>query len=147
MSVLLSAPKGCGLGWKASLPASVCPCRGPDSVSFVSVADGGDQSVIMETNACSPSEGSLLSSSAGSELTHLSDSDKLSRSFPWGNRSRKSRLSGLSQRGASLPGEHGIVRLSSHEAFGQFQIFLFPYLKCRGDSNKYLPGCTCSVST
>uniref|UniRef100_A0A8C3REI4 PAS domain-containing serine/threonine-protein kinase n=1 Tax=Cyanoderma ruficeps TaxID=181631 RepID=A0A8C3REI4_9PASS len=59
----------------------------------------------MATKACSPSEGALLSSSAGSVLTHLNDSDTLSRSFPWGNKSRKSRLSGLCQLGASLPGE------------------------------------------
>ncbi|XP_066050136.1 PAS domain-containing serine/threonine-protein kinase isoform X1 [Chamaea fasciata] len=59
----------------------------------------------MAAKACSPSEGALLSSSAGSVLTHLNDSDMLSRSFPWGKQSRKSRLSGLCQLGASLPGE------------------------------------------
>ncbi|XP_039583832.1 PAS domain-containing serine/threonine-protein kinase isoform X1 [Passer montanus] len=52
--------------------------------------------------AYSPSEGALLSPSV---LTHLNDSDLLSRSFPWGSRSRRSRLSGLCQLGASLPGE------------------------------------------
>lgn len=93
----------------------------------------------MAAKACSPSEGALLSSSAGSVLTHLNDSDLLSRSFPWGNKSRKSRLSGLCQLGASLPGEHTVLGLSSHEAFRQFQIFLFPFLKLRGSSNKYLP--------
>lgn len=117
---------GLWLGQKASSPASVCPCCQPDSVSFDSLADGGsggvagDQSVIM---AYSPSEGVLLSSSAGSVLTHLNDSDTLSRSFPSGSKSRRSRLSGLCQLGASLPGEHSVVRLSSHGAFGPFQIF------------------------
>nr|XP_005489649.2 PAS domain-containing serine/threonine-protein kinase [Zonotrichia albicollis] len=55
--------------------------------------------------AYSPSEGALLSSSAGLVLTHLNDSDTLSRSFPSGSKSRRSRLSGLCQIGASLPGE------------------------------------------
>ncbi|XP_071293330.1 PAS domain-containing serine/threonine-protein kinase [Agelaius tricolor] len=55
--------------------------------------------------AYSPSEGALLSSSAGLVLTHLNDSDTLSRSFPSGSKSRRSRLSGLCQLGTSLPGE------------------------------------------
>ncbi|XP_014164144.1 PAS domain-containing serine/threonine-protein kinase isoform X1 [Geospiza fortis] len=55
--------------------------------------------------AYSPSEGALVSSSAGLVLTHLNDSDTLSRSFPSGSKSRRSRLSGLCQLGASLPGE------------------------------------------
>lgn len=59
----------------------------------------------MAAKAYSPSGGALLSSSAGLVLTHLNDADKLSRSFPWGNKSRRSRLSGLCQLGASLPGE------------------------------------------
>ncbi|XP_032606015.3 PAS domain-containing serine/threonine-protein kinase isoform X3 [Taeniopygia guttata] len=59
----------------------------------------------MAAKACSPSEGALLSSSAGLVLTHLNGSDMLSRSFPWGNKSRRSRLFGLCQLGASLPGE------------------------------------------
>ncbi|XP_005050841.1 PREDICTED: PAS domain-containing serine/threonine-protein kinase isoform X1 [Ficedula albicollis] len=58
----------------------------------------------MAAEAYSPSEGALLSSSAGLVLTHLNDSDMLSRSFSWGNKSRKSRVSGLCQLGASLPG-------------------------------------------
>uniref|UniRef100_A0A8C9N092 PAS domain-containing serine/threonine-protein kinase n=1 Tax=Serinus canaria TaxID=9135 RepID=A0A8C9N092_SERCA len=107
MSLLLSLA-GLWLGRKASSPASVCPCCQPDSVSFDSLADGGsrgvagDQSVIM---AYSPSEGAILSSSAGLVLTHLNDSGMLSRSFPSGSKSRRSRLSGLCQLGASLPGE------------------------------------------
>ncbi|XP_031974769.1 PAS domain-containing serine/threonine-protein kinase [Corvus moneduloides] len=67
----------------------------------------------MAAKAYSPSEGGLLSSSAGLVLTCLSDSDKLSRSFPWGNKSRKNRLSGLCQLGASLPGEKGSSYCSS----------------------------------
>ncbi|RMC02302.1 hypothetical protein DUI87_21470 [Hirundo rustica rustica] len=59
----------------------------------------------MAAEVYSPSEGAPLSSSAGLVLTHSNDSDTLSRSFPWGNKSRKSRLSGLCQLGASLPGE------------------------------------------
>uniref|UniRef100_A0A8C9MZC8 PAS domain-containing serine/threonine-protein kinase n=1 Tax=Serinus canaria TaxID=9135 RepID=A0A8C9MZC8_SERCA len=55
--------------------------------------------------AYSPSEGAILSSSAGLVLTHLNDSGMLSRSFPSGSKSRRSRLSGLCQLGASLPGE------------------------------------------
>ncbi|XP_038002022.1 PAS domain-containing serine/threonine-protein kinase isoform X2 [Motacilla alba alba] len=55
--------------------------------------------------AYSPSEGALLSSSAGLVLTQLNDSDMLSRSFPWGSKSRRSGLSALCQLGASLPGE------------------------------------------
>ncbi|CAN8199523.1 unnamed protein product [Coccothraustes coccothraustes] len=55
--------------------------------------------------ACSSSEGALLSSSAGLVLTHLNDSGMLSRSFPSGSKSRRSRLSGLCQLGPSLPGE------------------------------------------
>ncbi|XP_039929822.1 PAS domain-containing serine/threonine-protein kinase isoform X2 [Hirundo rustica] len=59
----------------------------------------------MAAEVYSPSEGAPLSSSAGLVLTHSNDSDTLNRSFPWGNKSRKSRLSGLCQLGASLPGE------------------------------------------
>ncbi|XP_053807174.1 PAS domain-containing serine/threonine-protein kinase [Vidua chalybeata] len=59
----------------------------------------------MAAKACSTSEGALLSSSAGLVPTHLNGSDTLSRSFPWGNKSRRSRLFGLCQLGASLPGE------------------------------------------
>ncbi|NXK54421.1 PASK kinase, partial [Chauna torquata] len=56
-------------------------------------------------NACSPSEGGLLSSSLGPVLSHLNDSDKLNRSYPWASKSRRSQLSGLCRRRASLSGE------------------------------------------
>ncbi|XP_015492775.1 PAS domain-containing serine/threonine-protein kinase isoform X5 [Parus major] len=59
----------------------------------------------MAAESYSHSEGALLSSSAGLVLTHLNDSDTISRSLPCGNKSRRSRLSGLCQLGASLPGE------------------------------------------
>ncbi|XP_062439081.1 PAS domain-containing serine/threonine-protein kinase [Rhea pennata] len=55
----------------------------------------------MAAEAHSSSEGS----SAGSAPQHLSDSDKLSRSYPWANRRRKSQLSELCRRRASLSGE------------------------------------------
>ncbi|KAJ7400511.1 PAS domain-containing serine/threonine-protein kinase [Pitangus sulphuratus] len=59
----------------------------------------------MAAKAYSASEGGLLPSSTGLVLTCLNDSDKLSRSYPWGNKSRKSRLSGLCRLRASLSGE------------------------------------------
>ncbi|XP_050164488.1 PAS domain-containing serine/threonine-protein kinase [Myiozetetes cayanensis] len=59
----------------------------------------------MAAKAYSASEGGRLPSSTGLVLTCLNDSDKLSRSYPWGNKSRKSRLSGLCRLRASLSGE------------------------------------------
>ncbi|XP_064522935.1 PAS domain-containing serine/threonine-protein kinase isoform X2 [Pseudopipra pipra] len=59
----------------------------------------------MAAKAFSASEGGLLPSSASLVLTCLNDSDKLSRSYPWGNKRRKSRLSGLCRLRASLSGE------------------------------------------
>ncbi|KAM6357586.1 PAS domain-containing serine/threonine-protein kinase isoform 4-T4 [Alca torda] len=52
-----------------------------------------------------PSEGGLLPSSVGLVLAHLNGSDKLSRSYPWVSRSRKSQLSELCRLRASLSGE------------------------------------------
>ncbi|XP_027753480.1 PAS domain-containing serine/threonine-protein kinase isoform X2 [Empidonax traillii] len=59
----------------------------------------------MAAKAYSASEGGLLPSSTSLVLTCLNDSDKLSRSYPWGSKSRKSRLSGLRRLRASLSGE------------------------------------------
>ncbi|KAM6198986.1 PAS domain-containing serine/threonine-protein kinase isoform 1-T1 [Sarcoramphus papa] len=59
----------------------------------------------MAAEAYSPSEGGLLPSSVGLVLAHLNDSDKLSRSYPWASKSRKSQLSELCRLRASLPGE------------------------------------------
>ncbi|PKU43150.1 pas domain-containing serine threonine-protein hypothetical protein [Limosa lapponica baueri] len=61
--------------------------------------------VIMAAKAYSPSEGGLQPSSLGVALAHLNGSDKLSRSYPWANRSRKSQLSELGRLRTSLPGE------------------------------------------
>ncbi|XP_056355175.1 PAS domain-containing serine/threonine-protein kinase isoform X2 [Oenanthe melanoleuca] len=73
----------------------------------------------MASEAYSPSEGALLSSSAGLLHTHLNDSDMLSRSFSWGNKSRKSRLSGLCQLGASLPA-HNICSSKTDNSWAQW---------------------------
>ncbi|XP_061861632.1 PAS domain-containing serine/threonine-protein kinase isoform X2 [Colius striatus] len=59
----------------------------------------------MAAEACSPSEGALLPSSVDLDLAHLNDSDKLSKSYPWVNKSRKSQLSDLCRLRASLSGE------------------------------------------
>ncbi|KAM7107236.1 LOW QUALITY PROTEIN: PAS domain-containing serine/threonine-protein kinase [Ciconia maguari] len=58
----------------------------------------------MAAEAYSPSEGGLLPS-VGLVLAHLNDSDKLSRSYTWASKSRKSQLSELCQLRASLSGE------------------------------------------
>ncbi|XP_010116636.1 PREDICTED: PAS domain-containing serine/threonine-protein kinase, partial [Chlamydotis macqueenii] len=57
----------------------------------------------MAAEASSPSEGGLLPSSVG--LAYLNDSDKLSRSYPWGSKRRKSQLSDLCRLRTSLSGE------------------------------------------
>ncbi|KAM6258369.1 PAS domain-containing serine/threonine-protein kinase isoform 2-T2 [Porphyrio hochstetteri] len=59
----------------------------------------------MAAEACSPSEDGLLSSSVGLVLADLDDSNKLSRSYPWASKSRKSQLSQLCRLRASLSGE------------------------------------------
>ncbi|XP_025933170.1 PAS domain-containing serine/threonine-protein kinase isoform X1 [Apteryx rowi] len=59
----------------------------------------------MAAEAHSSSEEGLLPSSAGLALHRLSDSDKLSRSYPWANKSKRSQLSELCRRRASLSGE------------------------------------------
>ncbi|XP_063196296.1 PAS domain-containing serine/threonine-protein kinase isoform X2 [Chroicocephalus ridibundus] len=59
----------------------------------------------MAAKTYSPSEGGLLPSSVGLVLAHLNGSDKLSRSYPWVSRSRKSQLSELCRLRASLSGE------------------------------------------
>ncbi|XP_059678791.1 PAS domain-containing serine/threonine-protein kinase [Gavia stellata] len=59
----------------------------------------------MAAEAYNPSEGSLLPSSVGLVLARLNDSDKLSRSYPWASKSRKSQLSELCRLRASLSGE------------------------------------------
>ncbi|XP_056214012.1 PAS domain-containing serine/threonine-protein kinase isoform X1 [Falco biarmicus] len=59
----------------------------------------------MAAKAYSPSEGGLLPPSVGLVLTHLNSSDKLSRSYPWARKSRKSQLSELCRLKASLCGE------------------------------------------
>ncbi|KAM4655155.1 PAS domain-containing serine/threonine-protein kinase isoform 2-T3 [Amazona ochrocephala] len=59
----------------------------------------------MAAEAYSHSEGSLLPSSVGLECAHLNDSDKLNRSYPWANKSRRSQLSQLCRLRASLSGE------------------------------------------
>ncbi|XP_010294368.1 PREDICTED: PAS domain-containing serine/threonine-protein kinase-like, partial [Phaethon lepturus] len=59
----------------------------------------------MAAKAYSPSEGGLLLSSVGLAPAHLNDSDKLSRSYPWASKSRKSQLSELCRLRASLSGE------------------------------------------
>ncbi|KAM9542906.1 PAS domain-containing serine/threonine-protein kinase isoform 6-T6 [Guaruba guarouba] len=59
----------------------------------------------MAAEAYSHSEGSLLPSSGGLDRAHLDDSDKLNRSYPWANKSRKSQLSRLCRLRASLSGE------------------------------------------
>ncbi|XP_009321470.1 PREDICTED: PAS domain-containing serine/threonine-protein kinase [Pygoscelis adeliae] len=65
----------------------------------------GNQSVIMAAEAYSPSEGGLLPSSVGLDHAHLNNSDKLSRSYPWASKNRKSQLFELCRRRASLSGE------------------------------------------
>lgn len=72
-----------------------------------------NQSVIMTAKAYSPSKRVCLPSSVGLVLAHLNDSDKLSRSYPWASKSKKSQLSELCQLRASLSGERNILRLSS----------------------------------
>ncbi|XP_014818461.1 PREDICTED: PAS domain-containing serine/threonine-protein kinase isoform X6 [Calidris pugnax] len=67
----------------------------------------------MAAKAYSPSEGDLQPSSLGVAPAHLNGSDKLNRSYPWANRSRKSQLSELGRLRTSLSGEHSILRLSS----------------------------------
>ncbi|KAM9378376.1 PAS domain-containing serine/threonine-protein kinase [Phaethornis superciliosus] len=59
----------------------------------------------MAAEAGSPSDRGLLPASAGIILTHWDDSDKLSRSYPWASRRRKSHLSDLCRLRTSLPGE------------------------------------------
>ncbi|XP_071607745.1 PAS domain-containing serine/threonine-protein kinase [Heliangelus exortis] len=59
----------------------------------------------MAAEAPSPSARGLLPASAGAILTHGDDSDKLSRSYPWASKRRKSHLSDLCRLRASLPGE------------------------------------------
>ncbi|KAM9274844.1 PAS domain-containing serine/threonine-protein kinase [Cariama cristata] len=59
----------------------------------------------MAAEAYSPSERGLRPSSVGLVLAHLSDSEKLSRSYPWASKSRKSQLSELCRLRASLSGE------------------------------------------
>ncbi|XP_071422789.1 PAS domain-containing serine/threonine-protein kinase isoform X1 [Pithys albifrons albifrons] len=59
----------------------------------------------MAAKACGASEGGLLPSAAGLALPCLNGSDKLSRSYPWSSKSRKSRLSGLCRLRAPLSGE------------------------------------------
>nr|XP_009688822.1 PREDICTED: PAS domain-containing serine/threonine-protein kinase [Struthio camelus australis] len=59
----------------------------------------------MAAEADSSAEEGFLPSSAGLALHHLSDSDKLSRSYPWASKSRRSQLSELCRRRASLSGE------------------------------------------
>ncbi|XP_010013659.1 PREDICTED: PAS domain-containing serine/threonine-protein kinase, partial [Nestor notabilis] len=59
----------------------------------------------MAAEAYSPSEVSLLPSSVTLDRAHLNDSDKLSRSYPWASKSRKSQLSQLCRLRASLSGE------------------------------------------
>ncbi|XP_075013827.1 PAS domain-containing serine/threonine-protein kinase isoform X7 [Calonectris borealis] len=65
----------------------------------------------MAAETYSPSEGGLLPSSVGLVPAH---SDKLSRSYSWASKSRKSQLSELCRLRASLSGERSILRLSSH---------------------------------
>ncbi|XP_019328924.1 PREDICTED: PAS domain-containing serine/threonine-protein kinase [Aptenodytes forsteri] len=59
----------------------------------------------MAAEAYSPSEGGLLPSSVGLVRAPLNDSDKLSRSYPWASKNRKSQLFELCRRRASLSGE------------------------------------------
>ncbi|KAM6127443.1 PAS domain-containing serine/threonine-protein kinase [Phoenicopterus ruber ruber] len=59
----------------------------------------------MAAEAYSPSEEGPLPSSVGLVLARLNDSDKLSRSYPWASKSRKSRLSELCRLRTSLSGE------------------------------------------
>ncbi|KAM6258652.1 PAS domain-containing serine/threonine-protein kinase isoform 2-T2 [Spheniscus humboldti] len=59
----------------------------------------------MAAEAYSPSEGGLLPSSVGLVRACLNDSDKLSRSYPWASKNRKSQLFELCRRRASLSGE------------------------------------------
>ncbi|XP_029882831.1 PAS domain-containing serine/threonine-protein kinase isoform X4 [Aquila chrysaetos chrysaetos] len=59
----------------------------------------------MAAQAYSSSERGLLPSPIGLVLTLLNDSDKLSRSYPWDRKSRKSQLSELCRLRASLSGE------------------------------------------
>ncbi|KAM6065274.1 PAS domain-containing serine/threonine-protein kinase isoform 2-T2 [Theristicus caerulescens] len=59
----------------------------------------------MAAKAYTPSEEGLLPSSVGLVLAHLNDCDKLSRSYPWASKSRKSQLSELCRLGASLSGK------------------------------------------
>ncbi|XP_014818458.1 PREDICTED: PAS domain-containing serine/threonine-protein kinase isoform X3 [Calidris pugnax] len=59
----------------------------------------------MAAKAYSPSEGDLQPSSLGVAPAHLNGSDKLNRSYPWANRSRKSQLSELGRLRTSLSGE------------------------------------------
>ncbi|KAM9615693.1 PAS domain-containing serine/threonine-protein kinase isoform 2-T3 [Morphnus guianensis] len=59
----------------------------------------------MAAKAYSSSEGGLLPSPIGLVLALLNDSDKLSRSYPWDRKSRKSQLSELCRLRASLSGE------------------------------------------
>ncbi|XP_030350072.1 PAS domain-containing serine/threonine-protein kinase isoform X2 [Strigops habroptila] len=61
--------------------------------------------MIMAAEVYRPSEGSLLPSSIGLDCAHLNDSDKLSLSYPWASKSRKSQLSQLCRLRASLSGE------------------------------------------
>ncbi|XP_076198009.1 PAS domain-containing serine/threonine-protein kinase isoform X2 [Aptenodytes patagonicus] len=59
----------------------------------------------MAAEAYSPSEGGLLPLSVGLVRAPLNDSDKLSRSYPWASKNRKSQLFELCRRRASLSGE------------------------------------------
>jgi len=79
----------------------------------------------MAAEAYSPSGGGLLPS-VGLGLAHLSDSDKLSRSYPSSSKRRRSQLSELCRLRASLSGdgEHTILRLTSRVVSegGVFQV-------------------------
>lgn len=81
----------------------------------------GNQTVTMAAEAYSSSEGGLRPSPIGLVLALLNDSDKLSRSYPWDRKSRKSQLSELCRLRASLSGEHSILRLSVSSEGDVFQ--------------------------